>query len=116
VIDDDAAARATLSAQLAELGCRTVVARTGVEGLRLARELRPAVIFLDLRLPHITAFDVLRILRTDGALHATPVVVMSETASAARSALTGATEWLDTPTDRERLAELLRRVMPDTPR
>jgi PAS domain S-box-containing protein len=112
LIDDDAGARATLSARLVELGCRAVGATTGVEGLRLARELRPALIFLDLRLPHITAFDVLRILRTDGALRATPVVVMSETGSPAPDGLIAAAERLDKPVDRARLAELLARLVP----
>jgi signal transduction histidine kinase/CheY-like chemotaxis protein len=111
IIDGDAAARAALSDVLAELGCRAVGANTGVEGLRLARELRPTVVFVDLRLPRVTAFDVLRILRSDDALKATPIVVVGAIGGAAGKALGGAADVLDAPADRERVAEILHRLI-----
>jgi PAS domain S-box-containing protein len=112
VVDDDVDARVMLGEVLEEAGCRAVGASTGVEGLRLARELRPDLIILDLRLPKISGFDVLRILRSDEELRGTPVVVVSVVGTESRSALPGATAILDKPVDREQLHDVLRRLLP----
>jgi PAS domain S-box-containing protein len=116
VVDDDADARALLGALLDEAGCRVVGAATGVEALRLARELRPALIVLDLLLPKISGYDVLRILQGDDALRATPVVVISAVGTESRSALTGAAAILDKPVDRTVLFEVLRTLLATVPR
>jgi CheY-like chemotaxis protein len=112
VVDDDVDARVLLGGLLDEAGCRAVGAATGVEGLRLARELHPVLIFLDLRLPKISGYDVLRILKADESLRDTPVIVVSAVASESRSALNGAAAVIDKPIDRDRLFEVLRRCLP----
>jgi PAS domain S-box-containing protein len=112
VVDDDVDARVLLGGLLDEAGCRAVGAATGVEGLRLARELRPAVIFLDLLLPKISGYDVLRILQADDMLRDTPVVVISSVGTESRNVLTGAAAILDKPVDRGQLFEVLRRWLP----
>jgi CheY-like chemotaxis protein len=112
VVDDDVDARVLLGGLLDEAGCRAVGAATGVEGLRLARELRPAIIFLDLLLPKISGYDVLRILQADDALHGTPVVIVSSIGTESRNALGGAAAILDKPVDRAQLFDVLRRWLP----
>ena len=112
VVDDDADARLILSELLEEANCRIVIASSGVEALRLAREIRPAIVFLDLRLPRISGFDVLRILQADELLRDTPVVVASVVGSDSRSALAGAAAILDKPLDRTLLFETLARLLP----
>jgi CheY-like chemotaxis protein len=92
-----------------------VVASSGVEGLRLAREVRPAMIFLDLRLPRISGFDVLRILKADDLLRDTPVVVVSVVGTDSRSALAGAAAILDKPLDRALVFDVLRHLLPANP-
>jgi len=116
VVDDDADARVLLGELLAEAGCRVVVASSGVEGLRLAREVRPAMIFLDLRLPRISGFDVLRILKADDVLRDTPVIVVSVVGTDSRSALAGAAAILDKPLDRTLVFDVLRHLLPAGPR
>jgi CheY-like chemotaxis protein len=112
VVDDDVEARVLLGTLLDEVGCRAVGAATGVEALRLARELRPAIIFLDLLLPRISGYDVLHILQGDEVLHATPVVIVSAVGTDSRSALTGAAAILDKPVDRAALFAVLRTLLP----
>ncbi|HEV7994508.1 MAG TPA: PAS domain S-box protein [Gemmatimonadaceae bacterium] len=112
IVDDDQDACVVLGALVHEAGHRAVTASSGVEGLRLARELRPALVFLDLRLPRISGFDVLRILRADADLGATPIVITSVVATDSRSALSGAAELLDKPLDRDRVLSVLRRYLP----
>jgi CheY-like chemotaxis protein len=112
VVDDDVDARVLLGELLDEAGCRAVSAASGVEGLRLARELRPAIIFLDLLLPKISGYDVLRILQGDEVLRNTPVVVVSAVGSESRNVLSGAAAILDKPVDRAALLQVVQTLLP----
>ena len=114
VVDDDPDARLLLGQLIEEAGCRVVHASTGVEALRIARELLPALIFLDLRLPKISGFDVFRILQTDEALRHTPVVIASVIGTESRSVLSGAAAVLDKPISREQVIDVVRRWVPST--
>ncbi len=58
---------------LAGYGCRIVAAREGKSAL--ARQHLPAIILLDLELPGLDGFEVLRALREDPATHSIPVIV-----------------------------------------
>ncbi|MEO8334692.1 MAG: PAS domain S-box protein [bacterium] len=114
VVDDDPDARLLLGELIEDAGCRVVQAASGVEALRLARELLPAMIFLDLRLPKISGFDVFRILQTDEILKHTPVVIASVVGSESRSVLMGAAAVLDKPLSREQVTDVIRRCLPST--
>ncbi|MDB4889805.1 MAG: domain S-box [Gemmatimonadetes bacterium] len=116
VVDDDPDARLLLGQLIEEAGCRVVQAASGVEALRMARELLPAMIFLDLRLPKISGFDVFRILQTDDLLKNTPVVIASVVGSESRSVLMGAAAVLDKPLSREQVIEVIHRCLPSTAR
>ena len=114
VVDDDPDARLLLGQLIEEAGCRVVQASTGVEALRIARELLPAMIFLDLRLPKISGFDVFRILQADEVLRRTPVVIASVVGSESRNVLPGAAAVLDKPISREQVFDVIRRWVPST--
>jgi PAS domain S-box-containing protein len=116
VVDDDVDSRVLLGGLLDEAGCRAVSAATGVEALRLARELRPAIIFLDLLLPRISGYDVLRILQADETLRGTPVVIVSAVGTESRTALAGAAAILDKPVDRAAVLQVLRTLLPPAAR
>lgn len=60
VIDDDEFVRKALGRNLRRLGCEVLIGTNGEEGLRLAVETAPAVIFLDLRMPGMDGHTVLR--------------------------------------------------------
>jgi CheY-like chemotaxis protein len=64
VVDDDAAFAAAVLAGLAEEGTVDVVglAKDGVEALELSKTLRPDVMLLDLEMPRMDGFQVLRTL------------------------------------------------------
>ena len=61
-------------------GYRTLEARTGTEGLRLAREELPALVLMDIQLPDISGITALRELRADPLTQAIPVVAVSASA------------------------------------
>jgi signal transduction histidine kinase len=77
VVDDEESARYALASRLAALSIDVTEAAGPGEGLRLAREARPDVLFLDLIMPDMFGFDVLDRLRDDPATHDLPVVVVT---------------------------------------
>ena len=58
VIDDDPAVRELMKRFLRGEGMRIVAAAGGEEGLRLARELKPAAITLDVMMPVMDGFEL----------------------------------------------------------
>ncbi len=108
-IDDDPVALDLIRRALEKEGVRAVTARGGDEGLRLAAELRPAVITLDLLMAGMDGWTVLDRLKADPGLADIPVVVLT-ILDAERKALTlGASDFLSKPVDRARLAAVLAR-------
>lgn len=77
IIDDDEVSRYLLKSLLASSRFRIVEATRGAEGLRLAHDLQPAVIFLDLAMPDMNGFQVLEELRRDPITQSIPIVVNS---------------------------------------
>uniref|UniRef100_UPI003F885D49 hybrid sensor histidine kinase/response regulator n=1 Tax=Methylobacterium sp. NMS12 TaxID=3079766 RepID=UPI003F885D49 len=75
VVDDDASSRDLLARYLEKDGFGVVTAADGRAGLDTARRLRPRVILLDVTMPHMDGWSVLRALRADPDLGATPVVM-----------------------------------------
>ena len=112
VVDADEDARLLLAQHLEEAGCRVANADSGVDALQMARDLLPDMIFLDLRLPKISGFDVFRILKSDDMLKDTPVVIASVAGSEARPGLAGAAAILDKPISRQIAIDLVRRWLP----
>jgi len=74
LVDDDAAIRRTLQISLRASGYDVLVAADGRTALQACREDEPQVVLLDLGLPDLTGFDVLRDLRSWSQL---PVIVLS---------------------------------------
>jgi signal transduction histidine kinase/DNA-binding NarL/FixJ family response regulator len=107
VIDDDPAVRDLMSRFLNKLGFRTVAAANGEEGLRLAREVSPLVITLDVIMPERDGWDVLRRLKSDPHLAQIPVIMVTVVDNQAMGFDLGASNYLIKPVDRDRLAVLI---------
>jgi CheY-like chemotaxis protein len=58
-------------------GYRVVTAATGEEALRAARERRPDLLLLDIRMPGMTGTEVMQILRTDPTFAGIPMVAFT---------------------------------------
>jgi adenylate cyclase len=109
VIDDDATARELLAEQLKAEGFSVVTASGGLEGLKLAKELRPSVITLDVIMPDLDGWSVLAALRQDSELAEIPVIVVTILDQQRRAVGLGAAGYLTKPIDRERLHRLVDR-------
>ncbi len=75
VVDDDEATRELVSRHLRRAGYSTVEARDGEEALLRARVISPGLMILDLLMPGVDGFEVLRTMRSEGMT--TPVVVLT---------------------------------------
>jgi CheY-like chemotaxis protein len=77
MIDDNEVSRYLLRGQISESQYEVFEARGGREGLRMAQELKPAIIFLDFYMPDLNGLEVLKDLRSSDDLGQTPVVLHS---------------------------------------
>ncbi len=77
VIDDNEGLVSLLQRYLTDEACRVVVATTGAEGLRLALELRPAAVVLDIMMPDMHGWAVLQELRAHRQTAQVPVIICS---------------------------------------
>jgi CheY-like chemotaxis protein len=109
VIDDDPVARDLAQTILTKEGYSVVTAADGREGLRLARQLRPAAIALDVLMPSMDGWAVLTALKADPELAVIPVVMVTITSDRNLAHALGAADFLTKPIARERLIAILRR-------
>jgi signal transduction histidine kinase/DNA-binding response OmpR family regulator len=109
VVDDDPTALDLLGRTLQESGMRVVTASEGQEALHLARTLHPAAITLDVLMPGIDGWEVLRELKANPATQDIPVIMVTMTDDRALGYALGATEFLTKPVQRAQLVQLLER-------
>jgi CheY-like chemotaxis protein len=115
VIDDEPAVRDLMQRFLGKEGFRVVTAAGGEEGLRLARELRPDAITLDVMMPGLDGWAVLSALKADADLSDIPVVMLTIVDDKNLGYALGASDYLTKPIDRERLVAVLDRYRRDLP-
>jgi CheY-like chemotaxis protein len=77
LIEDDRETLEMYKTKLELDGYTVHVAVDGEEGLNRATELRPDIIFLDIRLPKVDGLEVLQRLRTEPQTAHIPVVILS---------------------------------------
>jgi signal transduction histidine kinase/DNA-binding response OmpR family regulator len=109
VIDDDPNALELLGRTLQGAGVRVVTAGDGQEALSLARTLHPAAITLDVLMPGMDGWDVLRELKGDPETRDIPVIMVTMTDDRNLGYALGATEFLTKPVRRHQLVQLLDR-------
>lgn len=76
-IEDDPTVAQMYKLKLELDGYTVTMAKDGEEGLRLAQEGPPDIVFLDIRLPKMDGFAVLEALRSSDRTRDTPVVILS---------------------------------------
>lgn len=107
VIDDDPSVRDLMSRFLTKLDFRVVVAANGEEGFRLAKQIRPLLITLDVVMPECDGWTVLNRLKGDPELAQVPVIMVTVVDNEARGLDLGASSYLIKPVERDRLAVLV---------
>ena len=110
VIEDDVAAAELLRLQLRQAGYRAAMAVDGESGLEAARDLGPGAILLDILLPGIDGWEILKRLRADPETSAIPVMVITIVDDAAMGLALGAVDYFVKPVAREDLLAALGRL------
>ena len=103
VIDDDEQSRELLGRYLARQGHRVLSAASGAQALELLAATPVDLVFLDLVMPEMGGLEVLGRIKSDAALRAVPVIVVSgvdETAGVVRCIEAGADDYLSKPFNR----------------
>jgi len=75
IVEDDLNSMYLMERFTRTCGCRALGTTTGENALALARQEKPAVIFLDLMLPGMPGWEVLRSLQTDPITCHIPVII-----------------------------------------
>jgi signal transduction histidine kinase/DNA-binding response OmpR family regulator len=109
VIDDDQTARDLMSRGLAKEGFQVFMAASGEEGIRMAKEMRPDVITLDVLMPGMDGWAVLRSIKSDAEVADIPVIMVTMVDDKDMGHALGAADFLSKPIDRERLVSMLGR-------
>ncbi|MBE7203359.1 MAG: response regulator, partial [Parafilimonas terrae] len=115
VIDDDAATRDLLARFLEREGFAVAVAEDGRRGLERARSLRPRAVLLDVTMPQMDGWAVLRAIRADPEIGATPIVMVTVLDEQHLAFSLGATDYLQKPIDWVSLRQIVERFQPIAP-
>ncbi len=97
IIDDDSFIPGVYMAKLEAVGYQVSVAKNGKEGLEMAEKLIPALILLDLMLPQINGFGVIKALKSNKGLKNIPIIItsnLSETKDIKKALSLGADDYL----------------------
>jgi DNA-binding response OmpR family regulator len=94
---------------LGKMGFHAVSAASGEEGLRLAQRIQPSIITLDVIMPGLNGWDVLRQLKAEPKLASIPVIMVTIVDNETMGLEKGASNYLVKPIDRDRLALALKK-------
>jgi len=109
VIDDDATVRDQMRRFLSREGFDVVTAKSGSEGIAVAKELRPSVVTLDILMHGMDGWSVLQAFKADPDLADIPIIMLSVLDEKQKGLALGASDYLIKPIDRARLAQALKR-------
>jgi len=110
VVEDDANAFDLIASALGSAGFYAIRARHGDEAIRLAKDSRPAAVTLDLVLPGMDGWEVLKRLKNDDATRQLPVVIISMVDNRDLGIALGADDYFVKPVDRTRLLDRLKEI------
>ncbi len=109
VIDDDATTLDLIEQHLRKDGFVVRTADSGEDGLRLAREIIPDVILLDVMMPQMDGWQVIDRIKNDPVLASVPVAMLSLVNDAAVADTPGADDYLLKPLNFEQMSVLVKK-------
>ena len=115
VVDDDPLTQRVLQHYLERAGFRMLSANNGREAIKLARRELPQLILLDVMMPDMDGWAVLKQIQSTEATKAIPVIMLSGNAdlmAKEESVRSGATQLLVKPISPDQLLAVIRRLIP----
>ncbi len=114
VVEDHEDTQTCVAQQLEDYGFEVATASDGESAMRLMRERRPALVYLDMNLPNVSGYDVCEQIRTDPSLQNVRVVMTSaQTSLAVRASCieAGADAFVPKPFHLDVFADMIRRML-----
>jgi CheY-like chemotaxis protein len=115
VIDDDPKVHRLIELTLRNQGYLLRFAGTATEGLKMAQQLHPAVITLDVMMPDMDGWSVLAALKADPELAHIPVIMLTIIEERDLGFALGASEYLLKPIDRNQLTAAMKKYLRGSP-
>ncbi|MDD4250218.1 MAG: response regulator, partial [Methanosarcina sp.] len=110
VVEDDDASRELLEVTLTQEGYRVVSAPNGKEALELANRMKPFAITLDIMMPGMNGWDVLKYLKLEEHTHNIPVIITSMLDEREMGVIWGAVEHFIKPIQKDTLLSTLDKI------
>jgi signal transduction histidine kinase len=108
VVDDEPSIVAALTELLEPAGYRVIGCESGSQAVARTRQQRPDAVVLDIMMPEINGFDVLRLLKSDPETADIPVIVLSVLDDRNKAIELGAAEYVRKPFEKDVLLENVR--------
>ncbi len=112
IVEDNDQAAELMAFQLRSAGYSIHRARDGAEALKLAKAQLPHLVVMDIMLPDIDGWEVMRRMKQDPMLEAIPVVVNSIVADTKKGFELGAVNVLEKPLHKQALLHAVDQVLP----
>ena len=104
VIDDDPTVSELIKRQLTkDASYNVIIANNGKDGLKLAKEIKPNLITLDILMPEMDGWSVLRTLKADPEVSNIPVIMASILDEKNKGFSLGASDFVSKPIEKESL-------------
>ena len=103
VIDDDVLIHDLIIRNLSRYGCEVHLSDSGASGLQQARELKPDIILLDVMMPEMDGWSVLKTLKSDPELKSILVIMLTMVADRQMGFALGAADYLLKPVSQAQL-------------
>ena len=117
VVDDELDMRVFVSTLLETSGYKPYVATHGLEGIQMAREIKPDLIILDIMLPLMDGHKLCRLIKFDKKLRKTPVIMLTSRDSdedAQRAKEYGAEAYIIKTTRSEIILDVIHKLLDRT--
>ncbi len=114
IADDDPDMIALAEATLRNDGITCKMAKDGVSALRSARQFKPDLMLLDIKMPDMSGFEILETVRLDPRIQTLPVVMLTgcdEPGNVSRGLKLEADEYLSKPISPARLLSRVKQVL-----
>jgi len=116
-VEDTAGIRRLIRMTLEYMGFHVLEAADGAEGLAMARQHRPDLVLMDVRMPGISGLSACETMRSDSVLQGIPVVMLSSAdhqADIDAGLASGAKAYLVKPFQPVELIELVTRLIEES--
>jgi PAS domain S-box-containing protein len=110
IVEDDPGSAELLARQIERIGFRTEIAVSGAEALAIAKRSKPVAITLDIMLPDMDGWEILRRLRDDEVTNPIPAIVVSVVDNPELGSALGALDYFVKPLDAKELVKQLSKI------